>query len=128
MLLAGLLSGCAAPQPAATAAPVHLKVGLQPFMGYAPIFIAQEEGFFARQGLDVEFVPFNASGDAVPMLMQGQLDLTPLALNPALFNAIAKGGEGRLIFGLSQWSKDGCPSSGIVALTQNAELFANPSS
>lgn len=111
------------PEQAATEAPVHIKMGLQPFMGYAPLFIAQEEGYFAKHGLDVEFVPFNSASEAVPLVMQGQLDLTPVALNPGLFNAIASGGAGRIVLGLSQWRADGCTSTGVVARAADVDKF-----
>ena len=38
--------------------PIKLKIGILPFSSYLPLYIAQVEGYFAKQGLDVEIVDF----------------------------------------------------------------------
>lgn len=59
----------------AQAEPVKLKVMLLPFLSFAPLFIAQEEGLFAEQGLDVEFVRFDRGPEAVIAMARGDLDV-----------------------------------------------------
>ena len=57
MALALLLQACASSpveQPAPE--PAKLKVTLAPYLGFAPFFIAEDEGFFAEQGLEIELV------------------------------------------------------------------------
>jgi NitT/TauT family transport system substrate-binding protein len=43
---------------------------------YAPFYATRALGFFAREGLDVEFVTSATPGDAVPGVLDGTLDLT----------------------------------------------------
>ena len=54
--------------------PVKLKVTILPYISYAPLLIAQEEGYFADQGLEIEVVKFSRSPEAIPALVQGRLD------------------------------------------------------
>lgn len=112
-----MLAACAPVAPLATAQPtdasVHLKVNVQPYMGYAPLLIAKEEGYFAKYGIEAEFVEA-ASADALPLVMQGQLDMSVAVMSAGLFNAIGRGGTGRLVMGLSQWNAGDCTSTAIV--------------
>ena len=55
ILLAVFLQGCSAVQTATVTEPITLKVQLVPYFSYAPLYIAKEEGYFAEQGIDVEF-------------------------------------------------------------------------
>jgi NitT/TauT family transport system substrate-binding protein len=99
----------AAPQPAATEAPakppeptaaqemVHLKVSILPFLSYAPVFIAKEEGYFAEQGLDVEFVRIDKTSDAMPALASGEIDVAAGFFDVSTLNAVAKGGDIRYV-------------------------------
>jgi len=101
-----MLTGCASagsPQPAASQAPVaateapqpltKIKVSIFPFITYAPLFIAQDEGYFAEQGLDVEFVPIATNSDAMAPLAQGQIDVASGSFDVSTLNAIAKGAD-----------------------------------
>lgn len=121
-----LLAACVpAPAPGAPAATtpalMRIKVGRQPFIGYAPIFIAQDEGYFAKYGIDVEFVDIKSSSEIVPLLMQGELDMSSFAVYPGFFNGVAKGGAARAVFGASRWDDQGCVAVGLVARSAEAE-------
>src|SRR5205807_1478786 len=69
----------AAAQPAAPAAvqplspPVSLRVGAIGLGGEVGMFLAQERGYFADEGLEVEFVPFRSAAEALPALASGEL-------------------------------------------------------
>jgi NitT/TauT family transport system substrate-binding protein len=115
-----LLIACVpAPAPvapgAATPKLTQIKVGRQPFIGNAPIFIAQDEGYFAKHGIKAEFVDIKSSDEIVPLLMQGELDMSPFAIYPGFFNGVAKGGPARAVFGASRWDTQGCVAVGLVA-------------
>jgi len=71
--------------------PTTLKLCSLPFLSFAPIFIAIEEGYFAEQGLEIEPVKFRTGHDAVPALAQGQIDVLAGGISAGLFNAIARG-------------------------------------
>jgi NitT/TauT family transport system substrate-binding protein len=78
--------------PTDTPAPIHLKVGIFNYISYSPLYIAQQDGFFAEQGLDVEFVNFGTqSSEFIPALLSGQIDVGPYPFTSGVFNAIAQG-------------------------------------
>lgn len=52
---------------------VRLAVGID--ASYAPFFIADSEGYFKKQGLNVEVVQFGRGGEAVDALGTGQVQL-----------------------------------------------------
>ncbi len=76
LLIALLIAACApAGEELGRPEPLALKVGILPYISFAPFFIAEEEGYFAEQGLQVELVrPGNVS-EALAALVQGDLDV-----------------------------------------------------
>jgi NitT/TauT family transport system substrate-binding protein len=82
----------ASASPAAAVAPDRqsLKYGYNPILPGAPEFIAQERGYFAEQGLDVEFVPFDSGALMIAPASAGQLDVITAVPSPSLFNALAR--------------------------------------
>jgi NitT/TauT family transport system substrate-binding protein len=69
-----------------------VKYAYAPRLPMVPVFVAQEKGFFAAQGLDVEFVPFaGGSNEMLPPLSQGQLDVAAAGLSAGMVNAAADG-------------------------------------
>ncbi len=129
-LLCLLLLGCSVPLAGKKPAqPVALKVVTQPYLGYAPYFIAREEGYFAEQGLQVEFVNVTAGSDTIAPVIQGNVDAAGSSVNAALFNAIAQGADLRIVAGRSYLPADGCTYSGFVArrqLVESGELASLP--
>jgi NitT/TauT family transport system substrate-binding protein len=69
--------------------PVKLLVAHQGFSTDGPIHIAQERGYFREQGLDVELMRFNSTGEQIAALGTGQLAVGVGGVNAALFNAVA---------------------------------------
>ena len=90
LLIAVALLGTVA-AAAATAPPVDtVRILFQPFAFSGPLFIAEKEGYFERQRIKVTWVPLNAVDQAIPILAQGQLEVS-YGLAPAFFNAVARG-------------------------------------
>jgi NitT/TauT family transport system substrate-binding protein len=58
-----------------------------PPVGSAPLLIAQDKGYFADQGINVELVPFANSSDIAAALAANQVDAGVLGVNVGLFNA-----------------------------------------
>jgi NitT/TauT family transport system substrate-binding protein len=54
---------------------LKIKLGVLPVLGAAPVFLANEKGFFAQEGISVEFVTIQGAGAAVPAMVNGDLDL-----------------------------------------------------
>lgn len=88
------LLGCASatppPQATPTPQPVSLKVVILPFISFAPYWIAQDDGYFAEQGLQVELIDMTNQSDTLPAMLGGQVDVTSGQVYAAMFNAAAK--------------------------------------
>jgi NitT/TauT family transport system substrate-binding protein len=54
--------------------PVKLKLGYSVWVGYGPLFIARDKGYFTEQGLDVELVKVEDPKDRFTALAGNQLD------------------------------------------------------
>jgi NitT/TauT family transport system substrate-binding protein len=74
-----------------------VKVSVQPYLSFGPLFIAADEGFFAAQGLQVEFVKMENSTEAIPALDMGRLDVVGGAVSLGVLNAIARGAQVRVV-------------------------------
>ncbi len=81
----------------AGAAVVTLKVAYIPLQSWGPLFIADKEGLFARQGIRIEWVPFAGAAEAVAPLIQGQIDVAAGAASAGFFNAVARGERIRIV-------------------------------
>ncbi len=90
------LPAAAAP-PASPAAPTAVRVGTIAAINDAGLYLAQERGYFAAEGLAVELVPFRASAEMIPLLGSGQLEVGSGAAIPSIFNAIARGVPLRIV-------------------------------
>ncbi len=88
-----LLAGTVAGQPALTT----LKLGVVASVSDAGFFVSVEKGYFAQEGLAIEFVPFRSAADMIAPLGVGQLDLGGGAVSAGLFNALARGVDLRIV-------------------------------
>jgi len=98
-----------------TLEPVKLKVLVLPYLAYAPYFIAQEEGLFAEQNLEVEFVRMDKSGESTPALAHGELDVAADLLSVGTLNAIAQGSHIKLVADKGFLDPNGCTYAGWSA-------------
>lgn len=88
--------GSSAAQPtAAPAGPLSPRVAVQvavteinPEVGY---YVAQERGYFAEEGLDVEFQATRMpTGDRMALLARGDIQFAGISPDPSLFNVVAR--------------------------------------
>lgn len=68
-----LLLGCSQGLPPEKAT---LKFGTLPRILDLPLYVAQQEGFFQKQGIEVELVPFRSAMERDTVLLAGQIDGT----------------------------------------------------
>ena len=90
-----------------------IKIGTLMTTGTGPLFIAQEKGYFAAEGLEAELVPFDAGQPVAVAAVSGDIDFGAAGVTSALYT-LAQQGALRLIAG---WAYD-APSfhtSGIIA-------------
>jgi len=85
-LLKALMISAALPLMASGAWAETLKIGAQPWLGYGPLWVAEEKGFFKEAGLDVEIVNFNWDQDLTAGLVSGNLHLVAAGTNTTLVN------------------------------------------
>jgi len=79
---------------AAFAGHVHaqeLTIGTIGASSDAPFFIADAKGYFAEQGLKVNFVRFDSAAKSIPSLGSGEIDVGSGASSAGLYNAAARG-------------------------------------
>ena len=91
-----------------------VKVAYLPLISNAPLFIAKDEGYFARQGINVEFEKFQSGAATLPALINGDIAVSGGALSPGLFNAIAKGAHVRIVADKGSAVPGSCTASGVV--------------
>jgi NitT/TauT family transport system substrate-binding protein len=88
-----LLGACAmslmASAPAAEL--TKIKVGVLKVSACGPMFFAREKGYFAKEGLAAELIPFDAPILVTQGVLSGDLDFGLSANSGALFNSAAQG-------------------------------------
>ncbi len=101
LLLMAALAACSAAAPAAPAnapdassataaasevasAAVPVRIGTQPWIGYGPWWIAQEQGLFAKHGIDAQLVDFVQDTEVNAAFAAGQMDVANLATHTAI--------------------------------------------
>jgi NitT/TauT family transport system substrate-binding protein len=82
-----------------TPALTPIKFGHILVPGQGKIFVAQELGYFAEQGLQVELVEFQNSADGLAAVRAGKLDFGAFGATAPLFH-IAKGADIRIVGGI----------------------------
>jgi len=82
--------------PAAHAAD-RVAVGIGGSASDAPLFIARDMGFFAREGLDVDLITMDSGAKVIPSLGTGELDVGSGALSVGFYNAVTRGVHFRVV-------------------------------
>ena len=123
LICLGLVPACSAGTttevPESTPVPIQLKVSRLPFLSFAPYFIADAEGYFEEQGLEIEFVQFERGADAIAALIAGDIDVWGGATSASIFNAIQRAPL-RIVGGRGYFPEDDC---GYTAFLLRSELI-----
>jgi NitT/TauT family transport system substrate-binding protein len=85
------------------------------FLSYAPYFIAEEEGYFAEQGLAVEFVHGAAAPENILPLAHGELDVWAGGVVSGLLNAVAREGNLKVVGNKGYIDADACTYFSVLA-------------
>jgi len=101
--------------------PVKLKIGVVSYISNTILMIAESEGFFDEQDLDVEFVQFPNTNDLIPLVLAGELDASSPSANAAFFNAITRGGNIKIIMPLTDFVIKDCATVAFLARTSDVE-------
>jgi NitT/TauT family transport system substrate-binding protein len=79
-----------APEPT-TGALTKVRIGYVPVMIFAPLFVANERGYFKEEGIEVELSPVQGGSDSVVQLAAGNFDAAVGGAGAGLFNAAQRG-------------------------------------
>lgn len=112
--LCGALA-CAGPdaQRTGTGLP-RVRVTFNPHLSWGPLMIAQAEGFFRDEGIDVEFVSALRPEESLVALVSGDIDVNAGPLHAGVLSAIAQGAKIRITAGQGHLTRGGCTYYGIV--------------
>ena len=89
--LAGLVAGAPA------WAQDKVKVGAYASISDAPLYIAQEKGYFKEQGLDVEIVKIDSGAVLTTLLSTGDLDASGGSPGAGVYNAVRQGMQFKIV-------------------------------
>lgn len=76
---------------------VTVRVGALGIATDAPIWIADEKGYFREHGIKIEISKFTSSETMMPLLSTGQLDIGAGAPGASLYNAVIRGVDVRAV-------------------------------
>ncbi len=93
--------------------PAKVKIGVLRLSSSAPVFIAQDKGYFREAGLDVELKFFDAAQPIAVATATGDVDFGITAFTAGLYNLASKGTL-KVIGGMSR-EKPGYPLIGYFA-------------
>jgi NitT/TauT family transport system substrate-binding protein len=115
--VAALLTSCSGPATQATSTgdtggQTSLRVLIGPVF-FEPLHIAQREGFFEEEGLDVEIVDGGAAAQAIPQVLSGEVDIAGTG-GVSLFAAVAQGMPLKAISSLQNAATDPVTSGILV--------------
>lgn len=105
---------CAGPEAQKAGSLPKLRVTFNPHLSWGPLMIAQAEGFFREEGVEVEFVSALRPEEALVALVSGDIDVNPGPLHAGFLSAIAQGAKIRIAAGQGHLTRDGCTYYGIV--------------
>lgn len=98
-----------------------IKVSRLPFLSFAPYFIAEAEGYFKDQGLDVEFVSFKRGADAVTALSTGAINVWAGATSVSILSLMDKINV-QIVANRGVFLPGGCGYTGFLA---KSDLLTN---
>jgi NitT/TauT family transport system substrate-binding protein len=115
-VLLAALAGCSRADRAASGAPAprRVRVMFLPHVSWAPIMIAEAEGFFKAEGLDVERVTGLRAEEGVAALVTDGIDVMPGPIRAGFLSAVAQGAKIRITAGQGELAPDGCTYFGVV--------------
>lgn len=125
--LLGLLTACATPESGEGTAQGRqlqsVRIHISPSIKFAPLMIAKDEGYFAEEGIDAEFVTADAPS-ALLATVSGDVDVYPGPVRSAIFNLIIRGSDIRVVAGKGDLAPGPCPAEAFVAPSGMAARIA----
>jgi len=114
IIISGVLVAACTTQAPQTTELTTVRVAYLPLISNGPLFIAEEEGYFARQGIDVEFEKFQNTAAALPLLIDGEIVASGGSLTPGLVNSIVRGAHVRIVADKGRMAPGFCNSTALM--------------
>jgi len=111
-------AGAAAAKPLTT-----VKMNVNPSMTYAPMMVAKEEGYFAAEGIDAEFVSIDANS-ALVAVTTGKIDVLSGPIRSGIFNMMLKGVPLQIVADKGHAEPTGCVTEAFAAPPALADRIA----
>jgi NitT/TauT family transport system substrate-binding protein len=89
-----------------------------------PFHIAAEEGYFAEQDLEVEFLHLGRNQEIMTALALGQIDVAAGLLTVNEIGLAAAGARIRMVASLGEQRPEGCPFAAVIARREHRESGA----
>jgi NitT/TauT family transport system substrate-binding protein len=103
------------PAPTAQYEMATVKLNSSSLTSFAPIFIADAEGYFADYGIKLDYVTLNKTNDAVPLLASGDLDVYAGSVTAGLLNVLSQEKDVKVVADRGHISpSDDCTYLGIM--------------
>ncbi len=96
-VIAGVLALLSIAPPPARSADTTVRVGILNITSDAPLLVADREGFFKQEGLDVVFTTFASAGNMIVPLGSNQLDVGGGAPAVGIYNGVEHGINVRIV-------------------------------
>jgi NitT/TauT family transport system substrate-binding protein len=100
-----------------------LAINASAVTSYAPIFIAEAEGYFEDVGIQLEYITLNRSIDAVAPLLTGDIDIYASSFNAGILNVLGQEDGVKVVADRGHISPD--DECAYIGLLFNKELYAS---
>ena len=91
-----------------------IRISFSPLLSWGPIMIANAEGFFREEGIEIEYVSTLSAQEELVAVITGDIDVMPGPIHTAFLSAIDQGAKIRMVAAQGQLKRDGCTYYGIV--------------
>ena len=129
------LAACTPASPSApTAAPTQAKATASVTVHYgyssagainAPVYVAEELGYFAEQGIAIDYIKFPSASEVIPSVTRGDVEAAAVGINPATLNALA-GNFGIKLVADTGTQFPGFPLNVVVVTSEMAGTIKGP--
>jgi NitT/TauT family transport system substrate-binding protein len=100
-----------------------VRLNVNPTVAYAPMMIAQDEGFFAQEGIDADLVRIDAN-TALVAVTTGELDVMSGPIRSGIFNVMLKNADVRVVADKGQLVPRDCVIEAFAAPVKIADRVA----
>ena len=112
--LAAFALGCSAPPDESPKELIKVRMSFGKHLSYGPLMVAQAEGFFRDEGIDLEWVPLVKSAETLVALITGDIDVRPGPIHAGFLSAIGRQAPIRIVAGMGNLNAGSCTYYGII--------------